>query len=201
CLSACLSVSVSSSLCPPLCLSVSFSLSVYVLSLCLSVSLSLCHLCLSAVYLPPCPCVGLPSSRSHSHSLRRVNRSKTAEVCTDENVRELCGYEEVDENLLPENIPDLNVCVCQVASGAWDLCVDFTSSCENIISDRRFLFMSLISLWVGLGLAFIVAVVSMRVVATTYDAAAIAKAEEKKLMKAKFARDSATAAPPFGGPV
>ncbi|CAB1113101.1 unnamed protein product [Ectocarpus sp. CCAP 1310/34] len=126
---------------------------------------------------------------------------KTAEVCTDENVRELCGYEEVDEDALPEDIPDLNVCVCRVASGAWDLCVDFTSNCENITSDRRFLLMSLISLWVGLGLAFIVAVVSMRVVATTYDAAAIAKAEEKKLMKAKFARDSATAAPPFGGPV
>lgn len=55
--------------------------------------------------------------------------------------------------------------------------------------------MSLISLWVGLGLSFIVAVVSVRVVRTTYDAGAIAQAEEKKRMKEKMA--NATVAP-FG---
>lgn len=57
--------------------------------------------------------------------------------------------------------------------------------------------MSLISLWVGLGLSFIVGVVSARVVATTYDAGAIAQAEENKKMKEKMAMTNATVAP-FG---
>lgn len=83
--------------CPSVCPSASLSLCVYVLSRCLA--------CLSVVCLPPCP--------------ECVNHPKTAEKCTDENVRELCGYDEVDESLLPEDVPDLNVCVCRVASGAW----------------------------------------------------------------------------------
>ncbi|CAM9942699.1 unnamed protein product, partial [Hapterophycus canaliculatus] len=76
-----------------------------------------------------------------------------------------------------------------------DICVEFTSNCENILSDRRYLLMSLISLWVGLGLSFVVAAVSARVVATTYDAEAIARAEEKKKLNEKVAN---TTVAPFG---
>lgn len=78
-----------------------------------------------------------------------------------------------------------------------DLCVDFTSDCENIPGNRRYLLMSLVTLWVGLGLSFVVAVVSMRVAATTYDAGAIAEAREKERMKEKAASASAATAP-FG---
>lgn len=81
-----------------------------------------------------------------------------------------------------------------------DLCVDFTSDCENIPGNRRYLLMSLVTLWVGLGLSFIVAVVSMRVVATTYDAGAIAEARRLEKMKEKNAATTTTAASaPFGG--
>lgn len=60
--------------------------------------------------------------------------------------------------------------------------------------------MSLISLWIGLGLSFVVAVVSMRVVATTFDAGAIAEAREKERMKEKAAASSSSKAKaaPFG---
>ncbi|CAN0159701.1 unnamed protein product [Pylaiella littoralis] len=106
---------------------------------------------------------------------------KAAEACTDENVETLCGIEVVDETDV------VNECICQVASGAWDLCVKFTSSCADIPSNRRYLFFSIVSLWVGAALSSIVAVVSVRVVATTFDAGAFAKAEERKEMKMKNA--------------
>lgn len=68
-----------------------------------------------------------------------------------------------------------------------DLCVKFTSSCADIPLNRRYLFFSIVSLWVGAGLSFVVAVVSLRVVATTFDAGAVAKAELKQEMKMKNA--------------
>lgn len=57
--------------------------------------------------------------------------------------------------------------------------------------------MSIVTLWIGLGLSFVVAMVSMRVVATTYDEGAIAEAREKERMKEKKAAAAASSAP-FG---
>ena len=62
--------------------------------------------------------------------------------------------------------------------------------------------MSLISLWVGLGLSFVVAVVSTRAVATTFDAKAIAAAKMKEKTKEKNAATAAAgSSAPFGGVV
>lgn len=45
--------------------------------------------------------------------------------------------------------------------------------------------MSLFSTWIGMGLSFIAAVVSVKVSIDTYDPGAVVKAEEKKKMKEK----------------
>lgn len=78
-----------------------------------------------------------------------------------------------------------------------DLCVDFRGECKHIPSNRRYLLMSIVSLWVGMALSFVVAVVSARIVITTYDAGAVAKAEEKQKMK-KAVSMAKEPAVPFG---
>lgn len=65
------------------------------------------------------------------------------------------------------------------------MCVHFRGNCQYVPSNRRYLVMSLLSTWVGIGLSVLVAIMSVKVSLGTYDPGAVVKAEEKKKMKEK----------------